>query len=264
MHHHSRQVSLLRAASYLQWQTLPCQVVCELWAHHWPVKHILHEKEWEPIELASPHATMIPLPILLPSTIKFGKALPLDVMIPDDAMGWVDDYVDDIITVILHKGDNWNRGSGAALLAIHTICHPVDSDEPLPCDNVLCLSKLKEKGTVSEECIVLGWRINMQSFNIGLPVDKFKAWSHDTIAVNIQSRWVTFNELNTLVGKRNHAGNIIPLSHYFLNSIRRFKDKAEGKTYKLWLSHGALEDLALWQDFLKQAHKGISLNLVTF
>ena len=50
---------------------------------------------------------MIPIPIMLPLTVKFGEALPLDIMIPDDDMGRVDDFVNDIVTAILHKGDNW-------------------------------------------------------------------------------------------------------------------------------------------------------------
>ena len=61
-------------------------------------------------------------------------------------MGCIGDFFGDVITIVLHAGDNWRRGSGASLLVIPTAYQPMDAAEPLPWDDVLSLLKLKDEG----------------------------------------------------------------------------------------------------------------------
>ena len=186
---------------------------------------ILHAKDWDPNELCLPHSVSLSCPILQPQDKPFGKAMPINMHIPADDMGKVDDFIDDLITIIPHIRDNWKRGEGTSLLAIHTVSCPLHPEEPLPRDNVLSVSKLKDEGRMSEIITVLGWVLNLCALEINLPLDKYTSWLQDITSM-AQSCRATFKELDTLVGCLNHVGHIIPLAHYFLNRIRHFKERS--------------------------------------
>jgi hypothetical protein len=76
---------------------------------------ILHCEDWNPQELFSPHAPTLLPPQYLNNDIPFTPATDLDVQIPDDDMGWIDDGM----VIIPDIKDNKNRGVQALLLAIH-------------------------------------------------------------------------------------------------------------------------------------------------
>jgi hypothetical protein len=61
---------------------------------------ILHCQEWDPSVLSSPHAKKISDPILQPTQKKFKQAKSLDVGIPLDTWGKLDDFIDDGIVII--------------------------------------------------------------------------------------------------------------------------------------------------------------------
>ena len=180
---------------------------------------ILHADDWNPRTFFSPHASKIPDPILLPDTIPFGIAKELDVDITASQNGCIDDFVDDGVVVVPDIGDNRLRGAGALPLAIHLLCRPLADDEPIQRDDPLSLSKLIEEGTLAEQFVLLGWRINLRLLVISLPRDKFLAWSKD-ISDIIEAKHATYQTLDSIVGRLNHAAAALSLARYFLNRIR--------------------------------------------
>jgi hypothetical protein len=108
---------------------------------------ILHCKDWDPSKLCSPHSEKIPDPILQPDELEFTPAKSLDVSIPLDTWGRVDDFIDDGI-VIVPDLLNRARALQALLLAIHVVCQPLAPNEPIPRDDCLSLGKLAEEGVL--------------------------------------------------------------------------------------------------------------------
>jgi hypothetical protein len=140
---------------------------------------LLHCTEWDPNLLHSPHKHRLPPPSYLDSSIPFSPAADLDVNIPNDDMGCVDDFIDDSIVIILNIGSNKERGVAAILLAIHVLCCPLDASEQILREDCLSLEKLEEEGMLSEKLIILGWEVNTRLLTIALPSKKFQVWSSD-------------------------------------------------------------------------------------
>jgi hypothetical protein len=61
---------------------------------------LLHCKDWDPKTLFSPHQETLPHPSYLDASIPFAKAADLDVAIPVDDMGRIDDFIDDGIVIL--------------------------------------------------------------------------------------------------------------------------------------------------------------------
>ncbi len=117
---------------------------------------ILHCQEWDPGLLSSPHQTKLPPAQYLDDTIPYCQAAELDVEIPPDDMGRIDDFIDDGIAIVPDIKDNKYRGVAAMLLAIHTLCRPLDPKEHIHREDCLSLEKLEEEGVMSEQLIILG------------------------------------------------------------------------------------------------------------
>ena len=234
---------------------------------------ILHAPNWNPKEVFSPHANRIPEPIIFDDSVPFRPAAELDVELPVDCYGCVDDFVDDGMVLTPDINDNRLRGAGALPLAIHTVCRPLAPDEPIPRDDPLSFSKLTEEGTLAEKIVILGWHFNLRLLIIALPRDKYLAWSSDLNTI-IANKHATYSELDTLIGRLNHAAAALALTRYFLNRIRRAAERKnavnqtsgqQSNNIKRWLPKAVLADLQLWSDiFLPQLHEGISLNLISF
>jgi len=105
---------------------------------------ILHCKEWKPQELFSPHAAKLLPPIYLDVAIPFAPAATLDVHIPNDNMGQIDDFIDDGIAIVPDLNDNKLRGVQALILAIHILFRPVDPNENILCKDCPSLDKLAD------------------------------------------------------------------------------------------------------------------------
>ena len=150
------------------------------------------------------------------------------------------------------------------------MCRPLAGDEPVKRDDPLSLSKLLEEGTLAEQFVLLGWKVNLRLLSLSLPRDKFLAWSQDIAAI-IKAKKTTFQALDSVVGRLNHAATPLTLARYFMNRIRRAAHRNESedrqKTNKKikWLGKSVLADFQLFLDyFLPKLHEGISLNLLTF
>ncbi len=100
---------------------------------------LLHCHDWDPNLLCSPHTSKNSDPIIKDPTNEFAIAKPLDA-------GKIDVFIDHGIAITPDLNDNRNREIQAMLLAIHTICHPLDPNEPIKRDDCLSLGKLEEEG----------------------------------------------------------------------------------------------------------------------
>jgi hypothetical protein len=229
---------------------------------------LLHCPYWDPTENKSPYLHLLSSPKLLDDSIPFGQAKELDVDIPPDDYGRVDDFIDDGIVIVPDIGDNRNRAVPALILAIHTICRPLDKKEPITREDCLSLSKLNEEGTLAENLIILGWEINTRLLTLALPKKKFKIWSRDLKAV-LTSKKISYKKLETIVGRLNHTATACPLMRYYLNRIRnvliKWNKMSIAKNCERYLSKTVLEDLQLWTNhFLPKVNQGISLNMISF
>ena len=103
-----------------------------------------------------------------------------------------------------------------------------------------------------------------------LPSDKPKAYIKDINDI-LDSKSLQLKELESLVGKLQHAAYVIPLSTHFLERLRRRiskmrKDHGYGfiaNLQRLRLNKEEIADLILWKHFIDRAKEGISLNGLT-
>ena len=218
--------------------------------------------DWSPKICQSPVQQLVPPPNRLPLSIPFGTALPLALEPPACPEGKVDCFVDDVTTVFLDTPENCVRTPAAVPLAIHILNRPLASDEPIPRELFLALDKLKAEGGPSEQGILLGWSICTRTLRIGLPEDKHQAWSLDVQTV-INQGTVTFDALESIIGRLENAAMIIPHARYFLNRIRGLLHRRARFQKVAKLTASTTADLHLWLSFLTQARSMISMNLLT-
>jgi len=229
---------------------------------------LLHCPDWNPNELFSPHSASLPDPILLPKEVPFSPARALDVVLPVDNFGKIDIFIDDGMVMIPDIQANRHRAVQALLLAIHTLCRPLDPREMISRKDCLSLSKLAEEGQLAEKFTILGWDIDTRRLLIMLPANKSKRWIKDLDSI-IAKRKVSYALLESALGRLNHAASACPIMRYFLGRIRSVLTSwdVSNKTKKVerYLSSQVLEDFKIWKDtFLPAVSKGLSLNLITY
>lgn len=220
----------------------------------------LLNSDWNDLVLYSPHIHTLDPPVLHDSTVPYGKALPANVVVPPSINGKMDDFIDDIITAG-YADSNWKRLAGTALISLHILGRPVAADEPIKCDDIVVLNKLKAEETLNEIQTVLGWSINTRKFEVLLPNDKYTAWLRSLKEIICNGK-CTFEQLHSLVSRLNHAALVILMARYFLGRIRRLLLRKYKKDQIITLSAEILEDLTLWLQFLEKANTGISINLL--
>ncbi len=147
-------------------------------------------------------------------------------------------------------------------LAVHTICRPIMTHEPIPRNEIISASKLKAEGAIEECKLLLDWLLDTRRLLISLLNDKFTAWSNDIMAL-LTSKQASHPILDKLVGRLNHVGYIIPTARHFLSRIRQLKTKAKFQR-QVVIPALVRVDLKLWLTFLTSANKGISMNLLTW
>jgi hypothetical protein len=224
---------------------------------------IVLTEEWDPGTLRSPTQPVTPAPTLLDDTIPIAQARPLAVSIPVSATCRTDGFIDDLITVFLDTPANRDRCPHATPLAMHLTSRPHAGDaEPIIRRDILSVSKLIAEGTPAEIQCVLGWLINTRTLLLSLPDDKYEAWALSLQAM-VDSGTATFGDLDTAVGRLNHAAHIIPLSRHFLNRLRLRLQTRRPTKQEITFSPAEIQDLRLWLHFLAQANAGISMNQIT-
>ena len=223
--------------------------------------------EWKPDELRSPAQPETPEPIRLPADIPIATSRPMAVLVPPPTIGGkVDGFIDDLINVFIDNPVNCARQPHVVPLAMHVTSRPHagDNEEPLPRRPILSIPKLIAEGRPEEVQIVLGWTIDTRRLRISLPTDKYRAWSSD-LKLFREARRCSHSELETLVGRLNHTAYVLPSARHFLNRIREgIVPTAGGKMNRRRIVFGpeAVSDLALWEEFLSSAHRGVSINLL--
>ena len=218
------------------------------------------KSSWDHTSLFSPSQPEPPRPRYLDSDLPFSQASRLAVDVPVTHNGRVDCFIDDLINVFVDDEDSWAREAQIVPLAIHAASRPhAGIREPVPRRPTLSPDKLAAEGTPAEIQVVLGWQFDTRRLLISLPNDKFAAW-HKDVADLISSKVCSMSSLDSLIGKLNHAGYVIPLARHFLSRLRARLDRGKGKRHRLQIHKSEVDDLVLWQTFLRSANHGISLN----
>jgi len=222
---------------------------------------------WEPTELPSPYASLLPAPTRLDESIPFGAAEEADVSLDEDCRGGVDGYIDDGITVVLDSEDNQAmvaRAAQAVVMAIFLIFRPLAAGlEAIFRPDVASIRKMKAEGGLHELVTFLGWFIDTRRLLIALPREKWKAWTSD-INSCLEPRRISCQQLKTLVGRLNQVCFIIPDALHFMNNIRSAMYRAVSSNSYVYLDKETKEDLRLWLEFLDEAKEGISINRLVF
>jgi hypothetical protein len=182
--------------------------------------------------------------------------------------GKADIFIVDGMVIIPDLKQNRYRAVQALLLAIHTLCRPVDPKESIKREDCLSLGKLAEEGQLSESFILLGWEIDTRRLTIALPTEKSKRWDSD-LGMMIFRKKVSFALLESTVGRLNHAASVCPLMRYFISRIRlalnTWNITNKSKKVEQYLATQVLEDLKLWKNtFLPSIASGMNINLITY
>ena len=69
--------------------------------------------------------------------------------------------------------------------------------------------------------------------------------------------------MDSLIGRLNHVGYIIPQARHFLSRLRRLRDRTKNRR-DTHIAKVCADDMDLWDAFLIQAHNGINMNLLTY
>ena len=191
-----------------------------------------------------------------------GKASELIVDVPDNDF-MCDGYIDDGILLGVETAKSAQRLTHAGPVVADAIFRPTNEDFDLGRAEVLSAEKLAAELRPDVTKKILGWVIHSSKFRIYLPTDKYLDWSEDINTLLSQDTVRTKN-LESTIGRLNHAGHILPLGRYFLNRLRFRLQKC-----KKWgaqkLAEWDREDLKLWIRLLKKAaQEGVSINHVTF
>ena len=67
---------------------------------------------------------------------------------------------------------------------------------------------------------MLGWKLDARGLLLLLPFDKYLAWAQNLSDI-IRTGTVTLKQLESLIGRLNHAGYVVPLCRHFLTRLRR-------------------------------------------
>jgi hypothetical protein len=223
--------------------------------------------DWDHRTTRSPAQATTPKPIRLPNGIPLEKGRTMSVLVPETKGGKVDGFIDDLINVFLDSEENCARQPHVVPLAMHITSRPHagEGKEPIPRRPILSQPKLVAEGSPAEVQVVLGWKVDTRRLEVSLPRDKFDAWMLD-LRVSRESKRVDRKELERLLGRLNHAAYVMPIARHFLGRIRTAVGPAPnqrtkgGRTTKL--SEAVKADLRLWESLLRQARKGISMNLL--
>ena len=227
------------------------------------INDLLNDETWDHEATKGAFVTKIPQAKPLQNDITFEPGLEVSVEMPDDCKGKADVYIDDIISCTVDEGDNLRRLEIAPCTVLEAVAHNATGDTFIKRQHFISDEKNEAEGAAEEIKICLGWEINTRSLTIALPSHKFIAWSGEITRV-INSKSVNNKTLQSVLGRLETVATMLaPLGH-FLNNIRNLQIKAETKSHAVSIPKGVVKDLQLAKQFIKRAHEGINMNLITF
>jgi hypothetical protein len=196
---------------------------------------------------------------------EFGKAFATSVEDPvDDGLAKFECYLDNLFGVFLARDEE--KAEAVLPLALHLAGRPVDERAPesFPRDNFLAASKFLAEAKASERKTILGWDVNTRSFKVSLPADKRMNWVNKLRRLRfLPGGRAHAKELETTIGRLNHAAYVVPNSRPFLGRLYRASERAQA-CGSVKLSDSQVADLQLWEVFLEAAAKGVSINRLVF
>ena len=175
---------------------------------------------------------------------------PLMVEIPDHDL-MCDGYLDDGIMFGVESEVNVKKLTHAGPLVVEAIFRVAGEEFDCNRDPALSASKLAAELRPEVTKLVLGWLLDTDQFRIFLPIEKFLDWSQDIENI-IKKEMIKTKDLESTIGRLNHAGHILPLARYFLTRLR-YRLKMCKEWGKQKLAPWDKSDLQLWIKILKQA-----------
>jgi hypothetical protein len=211
---------------------------------------LVEDVSWDPSTLKSSLAFMIPPPAYQIGLFTHAKDLLVDITTKGIT---IECYIDDMIIVCLDSAYNIERALNAIPLILDTIFRPL-LKERVTRMPILNYSKTIAESRLEEIKIILGWLINTRTMRIHLPDDKVNMWVRDLDSLISQAddeTMITFQELESMIGKLNHTCFIVKEGYFFLNRLRyRLKmTKLNRNQYGRFDTMERL-DLLLWKDIL--------------
>jgi hypothetical protein len=104
--------------------------------------------------------------------------------------------------------------------------------------------------------------INFRQLLIIHPENKYKAWT-TAIKTMLSEGTMTAKELETNIGRLVHLRMAIPFVHHFMSCLPNLHETSKWR-HAVKINGEYAKDLKNMLEFLKTAHKGISLNSITF
>jgi hypothetical protein len=228
---------------------------------------LVRRNDWDPQQFKSPHQALL-------STNKAedndrGEICPDDAFAepeffamdePEDDMTRFDCYLDNIFGAFMDR--EAERSAAAIPQALHIVGrrHNPNRKESSPRDNILAIPKFLAKARPSERKVILGWIVDTRKFIVALPQDKFKMWTKSVEDILRRHKSpIHAKELETLTGVLSHVSYVIPYARHFTGQLYKACERAR-RNGSARLTRMQLEDLELWQKFLRKAADGISIN----
>ena len=219
---------------------------------------------WDPFECRTPYDHLVGEPLLFQWEIPITPAKPLRVDPGANENTHTDVFLDDMISITPCTSARSMQMASKILPFIMTIMgRPNTTQESLPRELLMSLSKAKSEATPTEQQTVLGWTIDTRRLRISLPPDKHSLWHRDVgnLLANPTKSW-TYKILSSMVGRLQHLSGAIPVASHFLSRLRDAQYRAE-KFTQTRLSVAELDDLRLFKDIINTAARGIDLNLLS-
>ena len=225
---------------------------------------ILQDDDWDPNILRAPNASLVPEKKLLSNSVPFGVGKELIVDVPVDPRGIEDVYIDDTVglCVDIQSTNNATRLENAVLLAIHVAARPVHESEPIPRDEMAALAKLIAEAGLEETKMILGLFFNFRKLTVALPDNKYVAWRTE-IEQMIEKGKTCASDLDTMIGRLGHIGQILGQIYHFLSRLRGLHRRAKNRRV-IKIDEKCIKDMKLMIYFLDVANKGIDLNMLAY
>ena len=167
------------------------------------------------------------------------------------------------MSITVDSGNNLDKLMAAPCTEIHAMAHNAVGNTHIKRQDLISDEKNEAEGAPEEVKVCLGWKINTRKLLVSLPSHKYHAWNLQIEEV-IKAKTVNYKTLESILGRLENVAIIVKMFGHFLNNIRSIQIKASKTKHNQKLTKNAIAELKLSQSFLKRAHDGINMNVLTF